>query len=473
MPRDGCLFSFSDRLRALYVPGVGQLHFFFATIAGRVRASVRYSAASSMLRHGEPSGTQGWLYKEGRVLRSKHRRFLRLKGTILSNHHAENAPATWEVSVLDCPVRAGAKHNELVIQLPSRRVSLFAENDREFNRWVQALKTASSRSIDDFYRVGELLGEGAFAEVREAFDRDTGEKFAIKTINKAGLDDAQKDGLLREMNIMKSACHPNIVNTYDVFDQKNYLHIVLEFMAGGELFDLISASGAFPEKQAAHAAQGILRGVAYLHAHGIVHGDIKPENVLCKARAWPLQVKLADFGLASFVGEDGVLLPNPNVQRPTGTVGYIAPEIVRRQPYGPPADMWACGVILYIMLSGKAPFYGADDDQVSEMVERHELHFPDDPWRRISDSAQSLVRGLLQASPAKRLSAVGALQHAWFATFSAEVARTASGASGLMPSADERDLAATTPSRANLARRRFRTAVLGIASLIRWRVLSV
>jgi len=366
----------------------------------------------SSLRHGAPVQMSGWVYKEGKFLRSKVRRFLKLRGSMLSNHHSDNSPASWEVSVLECPVCAGSRANELVIHLPGRKTSFFAANEREYSRWMEALKSAACRSVNDFYSIGESIGRGSFAEVSLGFDRDTGEKFAIKTIEKRGFSSREMELVKREMSIMKSVSHPCIVSTYDIFDTNTSIHIVLEYMEGGELFDVIANAGTFSEKKAQLVMRDILRGVAYLHMHSIVHRDIKPENILCKAKGWPLTVKIADLGLASFVNESGDLIERPGANM-KGTAAYVAPEVVRREPHGAPVDVWACGVILFIMLSGRMPFYGDDDREVLEMIVRSDIALDGEEWSSVSDDAKSLVRSLLQRDVNKRLTAQAALNHRW------------------------------------------------------------
>lgn len=276
--------------------------------------------------------------------------------------------------------------------------------------WNSALRSSSASGVADFYKVGNVLGEGAFAQVRLAYDRETGEKAAVKVIKKHGHDPREMEYVLREMDIMKSVSHPNIVNTIDMFDSPTHLHIVLEYMAGGELFDIIADAGSFTEQKAAQVTRDVIKGVQYLHMHDIVHRDIKPENVLCVSRSWPLQVKIADFGLADF-SQDGEI--NSTANGMIGTPGYVAPEVVNRQKYGPGVDMWAVGVLLYIMLSGKMPFYGRDDQACLQMISRGKYSFPDREWLKISPDAKSLVKGLLQLDPNKRLTANAALQHKW------------------------------------------------------------
>jgi serine/threonine protein kinase len=217
---------------------------------------------------------------------------------------------------------------------------------------------------------------------------------------------------------MMSVSHPNVVNTYDIFDSPSVLHLVLEFMAGGELFDIVADKGHLSEQQASQVVRDIITGVGYLHESDVVHCDIKPENILCKTHHWPLQVKLCDFGLSNFVdrasanaeGDDNTM------SAMIGTPGYVAPEVIKRERYGPPVDMWACGVVLYVMLSGRMPFYGRNDVEILRRTAQGKYSFPDREWKSISEDAKSLVKALLQVDPAKRLTARAALQHRWLET---------------------------------------------------------
>lgn len=353
---------------------------------------------------------EGWLQKEGKRFRSKYRRYLILKAGMLSNHHSQTSPPTWQVRIADCPFSVGSRQYELVVQLPQRKISFFAEDPDSFQKWTSALKKSAASGVDDFYKFGDVLGEGAFAKVKLAIDRETGDKAAVKIIRKHGYDPREMEYILREMDIMKSVSHPNIVNTIDIFDSPTHLHIVLEYMAGGELFDIIADAGSFTEQKAAQVTRDVIKGIQYLHMHDIVHRDIKPENVLCVSKSWPLQVKIADFGLADF-SQDGEI--NTAASSMIGTPGYVAPEVVNRQKYGTAVDMWAVGVLLYIMLSGKMPFYGRDDHACLQMISKGKYSLPEREWSKISDDAKSLVKGLLQLDSNKRLTANAALQHKW------------------------------------------------------------
>ncbi|CDF37382.1 Protein-serine/threonine kinases Rhodoplastic [Chondrus crispus] len=366
--------------------------------------------SSGSLRRGTPQNIQGWLYKEGKRFRSRYRRYLILRAGMLSSHRTENSPPTWQVRVADCPFMPGHRANELVIELPQRRISFFASNTNDFQLWLTALKSSRASGVDDFYRFGQLLGEGAFAQVKLAVDKEKGDKCAIKIIKKHGYDPSEMEYLVREMDIMKSVSHPHIVNTIDIFDSPSHLHIVLEYMQGGELFDIIADAGSFSEQQAAQVTRDVIKGIQYLHMHDIVHRDIKPENVLCVSKSWPLLVKLADFGLADFSKDGEIKSEQPSM---IGTPGYVAPEVVNKEKYGTPVDMWAVGVLLYIMLSGKMPFYGRDDNACLRMISTGKYTMPPQEWSKISTDGKSLVRGLLQADPNKRLTANAALQHKW------------------------------------------------------------
>jgi len=284
------------------------------------------------LRHGQAVRMEGWMEKPksfGFMRKKSARRYMYLKESVLSCHHDQKSPAKWEVNVSNCPVLTGSGKLELKVELPHRKITLYALNEESFQAWKAALRSASSRIVEDFYEIGDLIGRGACAEVRECRDRKTKEQFAIKIMRK-NFSPSEMEWLLREVNIMKSVQHPSIITTYDVFDTKEKIYIVLEMMGGGELFDIIADCTFFSEERSRVLMRDIVSGVAYLHAHSIVHRDLKPENVLCKSKEWPYGVKIADFGLANYIQEWEDCKRPKNV---VGTIGYIAPEVVRKERY--------------------------------------------------------------------------------------------------------------------------------------------
>lgn len=362
----------------------------------------------AQLRHGNPVFHSGWLDKEG-VNNNIWPRFMRLSGTALSNSHTEVSYPSWKISLIECPVTIGSRPLEFQIQLRRTRLSYFARSEQDFEAWKHAFRRALEMRIERFYNFGHVLGEGAFAQVRIGEDKHTHERFAIKVIKKQEYKVKEMQFIMREVKIMMKISHPNVVNTYDIFDSVHHLHLVLEYMDGGELFDIIADQGHLSEQRASQVVREIITGVDYLHDEGVVHCDIKPENILCKSRQWPLQVKLCDFGLANFYDK----FDDYTMTDVTGTPGYVAPEVIKREPYGRAVDMWACGVVLYVMLSGRMPFYGRDDVQCLKRTAIGEYTFPEREWADVSDDAKSLVRSLLQVRPELRLTAKAALQHKW------------------------------------------------------------
>lgn len=253
---------------------------------------------------------------------------------------------------------------------------------------------------------------GSFAEVRIGYDKSNGQQVAIKVMKKNKRDTELMRSVECEMNfISKNIDHENIVATYDVFDTRDNLFIVMEYMPGGMLYDILANEGFFTEKNAAAVMRDLLRSVQCLHDNDIVHRDIKPENVLALNKTWPLKVKLADFGLADFV------LENSFGEKSTcgmyGTPFFVAPEVIRAETYTPAVDIWSLGVLAYNMLSGKLPFDGNNIKEVLRRVRAGRYSFPESEWGDISGEAKDFIRGLLEVDPKKRLTASEALQHTW------------------------------------------------------------
>jgi serine/threonine protein kinase len=273
------------------------------------------------LRHGQLVSHEGWLLKEG-ANGALFRRYMRLCESALSNSHSDNHPPSWVVCVQDSPFRTGTRPRELVVHLPKRKLSYFAETDAEFATWAAAADRASTRDLSLYYNLGRMIGEGAFAKVYIGSDITTGEQFAIKVIQKAKNDPKEMEFILREMSIMMRVCHRNLIHTYDIFDSPSTLHLVLEHMAGGELFDIVADKGHLSEQQASHVIRDLITGVEYLHSLDVVHCDIKPENILCVSANWPLEVRLCDFGLSNFIDRE-VASKNNTEHTMTAMVGTV------------------------------------------------------------------------------------------------------------------------------------------------------
>jgi calcium/calmodulin-dependent protein kinase I len=302
---------------------------------------------------------------------------------------------------------------EVIVQLfDGKKILVFPHSRADSDMWVDLLQRASGRKIGNFYGVTGLIGMGSFAEVRIGYDKASGDQVAIKVMKKNKRDTELMRSVECEMNfISKNIDHVNIVKTYDVFDTRDNLFIVMEYMPGGMLYDILANEGQFSEKNAAAIMRDLLEAVHCLHQYDIVHRDIKPENVLALNKTFPLQVKLADFGLADFV------LENSFGEKSTcgmyGTPFFVAPEVIRAETYTPAVDIWSLGVLAYNMLSGKLPFDGSNIKEVLRRVRSGRYEFPDAEWAEISPEAMSFISGLLELDPHNRLTARQALNHSW------------------------------------------------------------
>ncbi|KAM7266262.1 hypothetical protein ACFE04_004159 [Oxalis oulophora] len=263
-------------------------------------------------------------------------------------------------------------------------------------------------TFKDRYVLGNQLGWGQFGIIRTCSDKLTGELLACKSISKDRLvtsDDTKSVKL--EIEIMtRLSGHPNVVDLKAVYEDEDYVHLVMELCAGGELFHWLERCGRFSETEARVIFRNLMLVVSYCHDNGIVHRDLKPENILLATKSSSSPIKLADFGLATYIK------PGQKLHGTVGSPFYIAPEVLAGG-YNEAADIWSAGVILYILLSGMPPFWGKTKSQIFDAVKAADLHFPCDPWDRISESAKKLVQGMLCTDPSRRLTAEQVLEHSW------------------------------------------------------------
>lgn len=269
-------------------------------------------------------------------------------------------------------------------------------------------------SITDKYIIQEELGRGAFSIVKLAIEKETGNKFAVKMINKStvGQDLVR---LQTEIEILKKVNHPNIICLKDIIDTKNCLFLVTELVTGGELFDKIVELGSYSEKDAANLVAKMVSAIDYLHDIGIVHRDLKPENLLLKDKGSISEIKLADFGLSKIVSQQVMM------QTACGTPGYVAPEVLLAKGYDKEVDMWSIGVITYILLCGFPPFYNEKLQLLFEQIMKADYDFPEDYWSDISNDAKDFIRKLLVVDPTKRMTGKDALKHRWLTGNAPEV----------------------------------------------------
>jgi len=322
----------------------------------------------------------------------------------------------------------------LTISIKTKKLVLVAETEKEYTQWLSSF-TYAFRRLEQYYELGKEIGRGAFSIVRQGRMRENSKPVAVKVIQNIG----EARFLHRnEIEILARVEHENIVQTHDVFERKTETYIVMEYMRGGELYDVIAEADSFSEKISREVLRDILKGIQYLHSNGIVHRDLKPENLLCNSKIFPPLVKvrrsqlwlqaldrfqgvyvnrymnvtplqIADFGLSAYLGSDRGEMLNTLV----GSPGYVAPEILLKIPYSKPVDMWAVGVIFHQMLTSLLPYSASSEREYVDMA-LIGPKFEGSEWDGISVDARNLITSLLSFDPGDRPSAEMALKHPFF-----------------------------------------------------------
>ncbi|XP_029104314.1 serine/threonine-protein kinase DCLK3 [Scleropages formosus] len=284
------------------------------------------------------------------------------------------------------------------------------ESEAELPDFLPAGPVLSQSDLERHYEIGRVVGDGNFAVVRECRRRDAGTgatPFAMKIIDRAKLR-GKEHMAQNEISIAQSLRHPNVVRFLRHYETAERIYLLMELVAGGDLFDAITENVKFPEELVACLLRDVCEALAYIHAKCIVHRDLKPENLLVQRNAdGSTTLKLADFGLATVVTEP--------IFTVCGTPTYVAPEILVEKGYGLPVDMWAAGVIAYILLCGFAPFRSQDKDQerLFQLIQQGEYEFLSPYWDGVSPGAKDFTGHLLVVDPQTRMTARAALQHPW------------------------------------------------------------
>uniref|UniRef100_A0A1I8IY04 Protein kinase domain-containing protein n=1 Tax=Macrostomum lignano TaxID=282301 RepID=A0A1I8IY04_9PLAT len=280
------------------------------------------------------------------------------------------------------------------------------------------------------YEFKDVLGTGAFSEVRLARDKWSSsehyvaikciKKRAIKAPGRASEKDKQEaqgreESLKNEIRVLKRLRHPNIVQLYDVLEDKDQYYLVMELVTGGELFDRIVEKGSYTEKDASKLIKQVLLACDYMHEQGVVHRDLKPENLLYYSADDDSKIMISDFGLSKI--DDST---DSKMATACGTPGYVAPEVLSvtdgKAGYGRQVDCWAIGVIAYILLCGYPPFYDENDQELFAQIKEAKYEFDSPYWDEISESAKDFIRHLMERDPASRFTCQQALQHPWIAS---------------------------------------------------------
>jgi len=307
----------------------------------------------------------------------------------------------------------GKEYFTFSMSYPKKTRYYFVEKEDEFKNWVASIQRATNYSnLNDIYEVKEKLGNGKFGLVRLGIHKETGRKVAVKIMSKKDMDHTDLELVRTEIEILKICQHPNIIKLYDVFENLEYIYIIMEHCSGGDLFSYIEKRGfKLPEKQACTIIRKLCEAIYYVHSYGIAHRDIKPENILMTDDTEYADIKLLDFGLSKIVG------PSQNCNEPYGTLSYVAPEVLLEKPYSKAVDMWSIGITTYLLLSARLPF---DDEFSKSEIARQTIHDPiywGSIWKKLSFEAKMFVDDLLQKDPEKRITIKQALEHPWIIKF--------------------------------------------------------
>jgi len=271
-------------------------------------------------------------------------------------------------------------------------------------------------SFDETYEIDDVnsIGSGKFSTVHLCWKRnDPDSKYALKALNTGGDDVSAIARVKEEIETLRLlGNHPGIITLIDVDDsQSNAIRIVMELCEGGELYDAIQDKSHYTEPDAKATIRNLLEAVAYIHSKGIMHRDLKPENILLVSKAKYTEVKISDFGLAKISRDYPRRLPRSHSI--CGSDFYLAPEVIKQEEYGREIDIWAVGVITYVLLSGSLPFFHQVLHKLYRQIVERDLSFPEDAWRNVSKGALDFILRMLQVRAADRLSAEQALAHPW------------------------------------------------------------
>ena len=300
------------------------------------------------------------------------------------------------------------------ILFPTKERKYYLQDESEYIKWVESIrKVVHYSNISDLYEIKGTLGKGKFGQVKLGIHKESGKQVAIKIINKNYLEGMDLEQIKSEIDILKIAKHPNIIKLYDVFENEKYIYIIMEYCPGGDLFSYIEKRDfKLKEERAAEIIHKLCTAVYFLHQYGIVHRDLKPENILMMDQTDNADIRLVDFGLGKMLG------PGEKCDEPFGTFSYVAPEVLQEKPYDYKVDLFAIGIITYLLLVGFLPF---DDENSEKEIARQTVYdptpFPKKYWDNISEEAKMFVDNLLNKDPDKRMNLQEVLQNKWLSKF--------------------------------------------------------
>ena len=304
----------------------------------------------------------------------------------------------------------GVNYYSFSVVYPTKTRIYYCKNEKEYNEWFEKLKVATGyTNLLDIYEVKNKLGSGKFGLVKLGIDKKTGQKVAIKIMKKSSMDSSDLELVRTEIEILKICQHPNIIRLYNVFENADYLYIIMEYCSGGDLFSYLeNRNFRVSEKRASTIIHKMSTAVYYMHSFGVAHRDLKPENVLMTGDDDDSDIRILDFGLSKILG------PYEKCDEPYGTLTYCAPEIIVDEPYSKAVDLWSLGIMTYLMVSAKLPFNSEDENEIARQVVYDEPDYIRNPvWKNITPECKDFIKRLLEKDQNKRMSIKELLEHKW------------------------------------------------------------
>ena len=295
---------------------------------------------------------------------------------------------------------------------PTKTRIYYCDDETQYKLWIENLKKATGyTNLLDLYEVKQKLGNGKFGLVKLGINKQTKEKVAIKIMNKKKMDTSDIELMRTEIEILKICQHPNIIRLFDIFENIDYIYIIMEYCPGGDLFTYLEKRKfRVPEEIAVNIMNKMCNAVFYFQSYfGVIHRDLKPENILMTSDGDDSDIRILDFGLSK------ISTPNEKCTEPYGTLTYCAPEIILDEPYNKEVDMWSLGVMTYLMVSGKLPFNSDDENKIARLIAFEQPDYEKNPcWKDLSKECIDFIKKLLEKDSKKRMTIGEAIKHNWF-----------------------------------------------------------
>ena len=302
------------------------------------------------------------------------------------------------------------KYYSFSINFPNKKRIYFCDNKLEFKEWKKYLRIATNYSnILEIYKITDELGSGSFSLVKLAINKVTNRKVAVKIMDKKKMSSSRLESARIEIEIMKICKFPYIIEFIEAYENLEFIYIFMEYCPGGTLYKFLKKRDfRITEELAAAIVYKMCLAVYYFHSYGITHRDLKPENILMTSNDENADIRILDFGLGKIIG------PNEKCSEPYGTVIYCAPEIILNKPYTKSVDSWSLGVITYILLYGRLPFWDTDRKKLKKIICNTNPLYKGHGLNLVNEEAINFTQNFLVKDPKKRMSIIQALNHKWF-----------------------------------------------------------